>query len=244
MSSEIPLPLILVLALLLGVVLVVFVVAAARRDRSLLRWLRGFPRLAVRDVAGQGVVARVSGRVVAVGPPLLAPISGKPCVYYCVEIFHFEPNRRVPLAPGRTSVASEVQGRDFAIEDETGRALVRMPDPETVRAVPEPHRHYAADLVQGAAPELAAHLERWQKLAAESGFSSAIFYVETSVGPGDELLVVGEARTEPDPAPEPAQGGLRSTPERAVIVGSAAQPLLFADDRRYIYDRRPVPQVD
>ena len=80
MSSELLLPLLLFLVLPITVVVVYAVVAYARGEPGLLRRLRRLPRLAAREIVGRGAIARVTGRIVAVGEPLRAPLSGRPCV--------------------------------------------------------------------------------------------------------------------------------------------------------------------
>ena len=143
-----------------------------------------------------------------------------------------------------TSVTRDVQALDFALEDETGRALVRMAEAETVHLVVEPGHPYPCEAAVSPSPELAALLERWPALAHGEALEPGLRFIETLLEPGAEVLVASEARREPDPTAADEGKDLRAIPERAVIVRTSAEPLLITDDRRYIYDRRPAPPVN
>jgi len=112
-----------------GGILALFLVIAAipklfgRRAR-LRRKLRAAQQRAIRDLA-ESVPAtrRIAGMVVAIGEPLIAPLSGRPCVFYETRV-----ERTVGLGVSSWDVellvAFEKRNVPFVVDDGTGCALV------------------------------------------------------------------------------------------------------------------------
>lgn len=74
------------------------------------------PLVAVADVPAQGT-ARVEGRAQLVEPSLLAPLSGRQCAYYELELVGLQ---------GGAGLRRKAQGRAFLLADASGTALVRL----------------------------------------------------------------------------------------------------------------------
>jgi hypothetical protein len=111
------------------------------------RRLRRFPR--VRLSAARPGDARVTGRVIAVGDPLHAPLTGRPCVYHEVQLrvaYQWVKDRLDAYQGGGMSLAEALKdagrsesttvklraGRAFEIDDGTGRARVVLPEPRVL----------------------------------------------------------------------------------------------------------------
>ena len=62
---------------------------------------------------------KIAGRIVAWAPPLVAPISGRPCVHYAVTV------QEKSARGGWKPFVEEARTSPFLVDDGTGRALFR-----------------------------------------------------------------------------------------------------------------------
>jgi hypothetical protein len=106
-------------------------------------------RAAAIAVAAEGPVV-IRGTVSAVGPPLIAPLSQRPCVFSNVPylVVSQVPDQANSLPEGApssgegvavsTTMERELRGRTFLVTDETGTAEVAFPDVADVSFLVEP----------------------------------------------------------------------------------------------------------
>lgn len=157
--------------------------AAALRFRRRARFVEANPVGPIARLA-EGPAA-VSGQVVEAGPTLVAPLSGRPCVYYRL---HVQERRGGRLA----TVVDDSGTVPFAVDDGTGRAHV-----ELGRTSPrlDPRPDASPTKVPSSPPE--DRLARRYGLTTR-GWSagSSLRFRETIVAPGDRLYVLGRATIE------------------------------------------------
>lgn len=200
--------------LLAAVPLVRMVYAKTRRRMK--RTLRNAEAVDISAFPDRGA-AKIVGTVRALSEPLRAPLSGRRCVCYEMRVAKHD-----SMTP---AIIREVEGEDFLVEDETGRALVRFRGSEVILSFGMRRK---SDLLRDPTPEMVAFLERY-------GYEGRIyhwtyFYNESVIEEGDEVAVYGAGAREPDPDPGAAPG-YRQTGTRVVLGATRRRPLLISDDR-------------
>ncbi len=142
------------------------------------RLIEDTPTSRIRSAA-QGYV-ELEGRAVALGDPLYAPLSGKPCVWYQYRIdrrqagLHGRKQRWVNLEQG-------VSEAIFGLEDGTGRCVI---DPEGAEVYPN------CELSWYGRESFPTHTP-----PGHSDFFGPYRYTERWIAPGDTLYALGWFRT-------------------------------------------------
>jgi len=156
------------------------------RAIRLSRLLTDLPRANIRS-APQGHV-RLQGRArMLAGEPVIAPLSGQPCVWYR---FTVEQRDRDPEHDGFFSgwqrVDRGVSDAIFALDDETGRCVL---DPDGADVMPSATRVWRGRSPRpGFAPRSAS---RWNRLFSAGPYR----YTESRILENDPLGAVGDFQT-------------------------------------------------
>lgn len=175
--------------------------------------------------ASEGQMQLVTGHVVAPakGDPLIAPLSGRPCVYYELTVLEHEPGDRND--PGGWSTRLfDWAGGSFLIADDTGRALIQHERPQVfldIDCVAKPK------LFRKLPQELQATLER---LAQRGKFlpplgSGAVAIREGVLEIGERVFVWGFASWQVDPN----AGDYRQTARRLLLAPSYNGQMAITD---------------
>ena len=231
-----PLLLLPLAALSIGVAVLAWRRYASEPARTA-RWLRALPRSDVRTAAVGPV--KIAGNVRLTDKWLVAPLSGRRCVLYDVVVTESQGQQ------GSRTIVQERVATDFSIEDATGTALVR-----TERTAPGPpgsqlelaivqDARYKSGLFAEATPEHRRYLERWGEKTKGILFNRTLTFREGVFEPGEQVVVCGLGRREPDPDASAAGDGYRERPTRLVV-----EPL---DGKLYVSDEPglvegPVPE--
>lgn len=166
------------------------------------------------DRAGDGVRVKIVGRLEAGKRPLEAPISGRACVAWTVEVQEGSNLRTIVL---------EGQTQDFVLHDGSGRtAIVRTAGARVAfgtdawMAPAQPSERMRAFLRRHRRPE-----------SGDPGSPSPYRYRESVLEPGEAITVVGMAQLEIDPSE--SAGSYREPPLRVVIGAAPSAPLWILD---------------
>ncbi len=160
---------------------------------------------------------KIHGRVCALEDVVVAPLSGRSCVAFDVHVEQLK--RETWTTASRDRAACE-----FAVEDATGRALVRM----RLSRVHLVNDATTQDEVLGPLTEATADYLRAR--GHEPGRSLRPIRVSEGIlEEGESVLVMGIGRWEHDPDPEGA-GSYRERKRRFVLEGDTAFPLQLTDD--------------
>jgi len=191
---------------------------AKRRARRTERALAARRRSWISEAHGP---VRVTGRIHRDAKVLQAPLSGRRCVVYELVVDE--------LSSGSPSLWRRLldlrQACPFLLEDDSGTARIDTAGPGFVALV-----HDRVGVTSGVYPgnhlELSMVLESWGLLPTTwLGRWRPLRYAEGVLEPGELVTVGGNGAREID------QGGdspsLRSPPQRLVIRGSEAEPLLI-----------------
>lgn len=182
-------------------------VAFFTRDIRLKRRLR---RMRPEDIATvrEGRLVKIVGTLALAGPPLAAPVSGRPCVYFHVW---YEVLRTVIVQGARVEEWGPgmelTDACDFLVTDATGTALVRARE--------------------SGVPEVAIRADAYVHSVSEDGAQRCH---EAILAAGDVVAVFGTSQREVDSRSEAV--GYRDAPARLVLRGDAEahRPLVISDD--------------
>ncbi|MBK9033024.1 MAG: hypothetical protein IPL61_17440 [Myxococcales bacterium] len=191
--------------------------AASVRVRRARRLARTVTRATIATAAEGGSV-RVVGAVVATHATLTAPMTGRRCAGYEVEIALYVGGR----APW-SLVALERRSSDLVIADATGVAIV-----ELAGAVIDDEVSLRIGHAGAATPDMLALCAR---VDAPPPGRGRLRYQERALEVGAEVAVIGRAVREPDPDGHHRVTGYREgPPTRLRFTGTAARPLRVTDD--------------
>ena len=211
-----------VVVLVIAGLAVVALLAVARRvraDPSPLRKLGAVKSRMIRD-ALDGEPVKVLGVAHAAKEPLVAPLSGRECVAWKVEVEEGGIRDRV------TTLIRAKDLCDFVLEDDSGRALVK---PLTSELAIDRDQTYS--LGSDASPRLEAFLEKHRVDKSVLGFTRNLTLREGVLAVGEEVAVLGMGRWETDPDPRPDDAGdYRKAPRRFVMEDDAEVKLTISDD--------------
>jgi hypothetical protein len=206
------------------VVVIIVLVAVFSKEARLKRKMRALRPTPI-DKAVSGQVTKLVGKLVPVAPPILAPLSGKPCAFYEVVV---EEWRRTGRSGSYVRVIHETNGQDFLLEDATGRAFVRIAGAQTVVVR---DGKFKSGTFNDASPTLQTFLDKHgRKSTGLLGFNKGMRYYEGVFEPGETVTVVGVAAREHDPDPAAGFAGYREQPTRVIMARAGEQPLLVSDD--------------
>lgn len=171
-------------------------------------------------LAGEGPVV-IRGKVSAAGPPLTAPLTQRPCVFYNVPylVVSAVPAAAGSLGEGAPSggegiVVSSTTERDrrgqaFLVTDDSGTAEVAFDDVEDVSFLVEPVESPQAVSSASDAP---------QGLSFRAANSEAALFV------GDTVTVAGEGKRE---VPRDSDASGHSQPRTRYVVRAGATMVLM-----------------
>lgn len=194
-----------------------WVASLVGRDQRLRRAAEKLPVTAMRD-AVEGRPVKVMGIVDLPRPPLVAPISGRGCAGWAVDLQE--------EGDGWQTVLTEWHAEDFVIVDETGHAArIVVAKAELVY---ELDAAATASWSEPPSERVRAFLARHGRRPAGPFAAGAYRCCEGIIEHGERVTVVGVARRELDPSPRAVDGSYREAPMR-LVFDAADGPLLIFD---------------
>ncbi len=209
-----------------GLIWITLVVVAAAfaasfyfaRDARARRKLASTPVQAIA-AATPGSTVRVTGTIQPLEERLVAPMSGRACVYYLALV---EEYRSSGKSDHWVEILRDEQHVDFLVRDGTGLALIRMDAPHV--AVVRDHNTRSGTF-DDATPLEAAFLERFGKQSTNFlGINRRLRYSEGALELGEQITVLGAALAGEGDA-------------RLVIESPAEGQLLLTDHPRTVQAR-------
>ena len=196
---------------------------AARRMR---RQFRRAPAFAIAELPED-----TPGKLVGVArafteAPLVAPLSGRPCVYYSIEIQEL---RAYGHAGG--AFVTEQAGISFVLEDAGGRAVL---DPRAAVISVVFDHHTQSKAAFDATREQRELLARHDLIQRDWFMTESMAYREAIIGIGERIAVLGAGTREPDPDAPRAAAYRAEPPTRLRLTGSPQHPLAITDDPRCV----------
>lgn len=163
----------------------------------------------------------VRGRVKVVGKArpgkrmLTAPITGRSCVFYSIDVGEWFNGAKTPLL-------SEHSTELFRIEDDTGSALI---DPTIV------HAYLRGTRLEGHSSDSESEHRTLLKrhgftMVDEYGELRSLAYYESIILPNSRICALGEVSRQADPG---GVAGYREQPQQSVISGDSEDPLVLSE---------------
>lgn len=170
-------------------------ILGGRNQAALSDELKQVPASLLAD-AREGSDVRLKGRVVMLGKPLEAPLSGRPCVAWYVSVRSSD-RTRTRRIHGWETIIAELDAVDFVLRDASEEARVTTGTLE-VELVPD-FEGGSGLFITGSErlePFLAARGKRWKHHVYE--------FTEAILRPGDIVNIRGSVHTERRPLEEPS----------------------------------------
>lgn len=204
-----------------GVTIVGIVAVAKHRTRRFRRRLKRH-RLWRLSELPDGCYGRIVGRAHPIGEPLIAPMTGRRCIYYEVKV----EGTGIAPSPGKmTVIAAETKAIPFLLVDATGRSLVQ-PDGADV-LVDFDERSDFTTQVRMVTPSHKEFFARHGRTILDGAYGTQLRYREAVIEVEDMITLLGVGRREPDPDTASAGIGPRS---RVRFENTPAHPLMITDD--------------
>lgn len=218
---EVPAPWWLVVTLSLAALIFKFFFS---RSAVIKRRLRRSGRVPIKNFPDGGM-AKIVGRLDYAGKPLKAPLTGRRCAQYVVEV------EEQGDSGEWHRLTKEEDRRDFFLDDGTGEALVKL---QGARIAVTKDRKYRSGPFKDATPLLEGFLSSHsQKSTGLLGFNKRLRYQEGVLRKGEDVAVYGVGRWEKD-----ADG----RQERLVLESTWRVPLYVSDDPDLIRDSYTTPE--
>lgn len=214
-----------------GVVRLVALVRGALRDGRNARLVHGAARVPIAS-AGEGQATCVVGHIVG-ELPLVAPFTGRRCVYWAVELEEYVGNA---FETWKNCGREDSARGTFTIADASGRALIDSAGAEIVidrdagvrvRPIGDHDPAARAWLKSRGLAEKALFLKRKYR------------FVESALTADDPVAVVGLGVHEPDPDAASVVRGYRDGPPTRLHLASTAAHRLFITDAPTATGGRP-----
>jgi hypothetical protein len=180
------------------------------------RMLRNAQTYAIVDL-GDGQTGRIVGKAQLHRDHLVAPLSGRRCLYYVatIEQSKYGTDIWTPLATEQSCVP-------FAVTDASGRAIVDAT-----------HAHVALEFDHQSESRTVEELDDAQRtlLARQriDPLHRLLRYAEAIVTDGKRVSVLGAGTREPDPDAPPESAYRGAQPTRLRLTGSRRHPLVMSD---------------
>lgn len=211
-------PVSLIVGAVLGAVIVpAWYFSKREKQKRRLRTAKRWSLVALPD----DTFGKVVGTARVLEDTLIAPISGRPCLFYLVVV-------TADGGSDASAVLREAVGVPFVIEDDTGRAEV---DPRDAEILLVQDRFRICGPNDPTTAEEAALLARHGKTRPSR---TTYWYRESIIEPGERVAIFGAGGREPDPdAPPTAE--YRGAPAMRLRMSNARSfKLLISDDPKLI----------
>jgi hypothetical protein len=181
------------------------------------RLLRSAQTYRIADLH-DGHPGRIVGLAQVYRDHVVAPLSGRRCLYYVATIEQSKYGTEV-----WTPLASEEGGVPFVVSDASGRAIVDTTDATVVFDFDVQAITRTVDVLDDAQRSMLAR-QRIDPL------HRTLRYAEAVLSDGERVAVLGAGMREPDPETPPESAYRGNHPTRLRIANSSRYPLVISDD--------------
>jgi hypothetical protein len=192
-------------------------------NQTIRRQLRTAPTKRIQELRDDEL-GKVVGRARALDEALMAPLSGRRCVYFVATV---EEHRSTGKTSYWKTIIRETRGVPFMLEDDSGRALI---DATAARVAVDFDGKSNSGTFDDPTPEEKTFLERHGHKGQGWIFNRTLRYREAVIADGEMIAVLGAGTREPDPDAPPAEAYRGDAPTRLRLTSSRTYPLVISDD--------------
>jgi hypothetical protein len=172
---------------ILVILLVILCAFYFSRSAIVKRRLRKTPLRRISECRA-GEVVRISGTIFPAGKTLVAPLSGRKCVYYHILV---EKHVQRGKHSHWIDLIEEEKAGDVVIKDGDNYAIIKT---EAVKSHIIPDQKYASGLFKDAGKELEAYLQQHgEDSTGFLGFNNTLRFKEGILEEGEQITVAGTA---------------------------------------------------
>lgn len=185
--------------------------------RRIKRALRAAPTVPIARL-GEGDLGRIVGKARVLDDKLVAPLTGRACVYYIARVQEED-------GDSWTTIIEEERGVTFVVDDGSGRAIV---DPRGGDLALDFDARSRSGTFHDPDDRERAFLAKYGVKSHGLIFNKGLRYREAVIEIGETVAVLGAGVREPDP--EAAPGGYRDAQPTRLRLAPGRYPLLVSDD--------------
>ncbi len=192
-------------------------------ERQIRRQLRNAQTKRISEL-DEDELGKVVGHARAIGETLVAPLTGRPCVYFVATV---EEQRSNSKSSYWKTIIRETRGVPFVLEDGTGRAIV---DATAAKVALDFDGRSKSGTFDNPTEVEKAFLARHGQKGQGWIFNRQLRYREAVIAEGETIAVLGAGTREPDPDAPPAEAYRGEAPTRLRLTSSPKYPLVISDD--------------
>jgi len=193
---------IIIIAIISFIGLVIFLVYHFSTRQVIIRKLLKIPYKSLTSIRTNDLV-KVSGKALHAEEPFLAPLSRRPCVFYCIKIYQ---KKNTGKHSHWEIIINEEKFQDFFIEQNGELAIVRPTSrPKNYRSFLVIDKKSSSGAFNQPTPEFEALLEQYNiESTGIFGFNKTLRYEEGIIEVGEKITVAGVAKWKAlnEPIPE------------------------------------------
>lgn len=175
----------------------------------------------------EGALVRVTGKSRQAEDDLLhAPLSGRPCLVYEVEVEEYKKKGR--YGSWKTIILERDFVSSFWLQEGKDRALVQLIYPQLVL---DRDASFRSGVLKEPDENLVAYLSSHGEAPQGMIFNRNLRYREGVIEPGEEVTVLAVGKNEPDPDPAATPSSYRGRAMRLVLRSPAQGEMLISDER-------------
>jgi hypothetical protein len=186
--------------------------------RRIKRALRAAPTVPIGKLS-EGDLGRIVGKARVLDDQLVAPLTGRACVYYIARV------QQEDSDDDWKTIIEEEQGVTFVVDDGSGRAIV---DPRGGDLALDFDARSRSGTFHDPDEREAAFLAKYGVKSHGLIFNKRLRYREAVIEIGETVAVLGAGVREPDPTAAP--GGYRDAQPTRLRLAPGRYPLLVSDD--------------
>jgi hypothetical protein len=200
----------------IGGVVLTFLRLYNLNEEKVRRALKKLSEKRIVDFA-DGETARITGKVVLVDTPLIAPLTKRRCCYYYAIV------EREYKAESWETIAQEEDKKRIVLYDGTGYALIET---EIVTGSVLGDANYSSGTFKDATPQLEAFLDKYEKVSTNLlGLNKTLRYQEGVLAENETVYVAGIGHWS-----TPQKYGLNIPSEKLLVISAGDKDVVYLTD--------------
>ena len=204
--------------ILILVISLITIISYFSNKAVVLRTLRKKKKTAISSLQ-EGQIAKVIGKAKSISEGLSAPLSGRKCVYYKIEV----QEKRGGKNRHWHTIINDEKAQDFIVESYAGKAIVKM---YSYKGYFLEDKKYKSGFFEDTTLKLENYLEKHGKKSLSIlGFNKTMRFKEAIIAIDEEIAVMGMVKYQ-----DSSQYGIKSSYSKLPVLQEEAKTQLFISD--------------